>query len=54
MKDGVPVGMVRMVDMKQGLMHRFQRQAELPLPGEPCLAPISEVEPFDYVELLPA
>lgn len=53
MKNGWPVGMVRMVDMKRGLMHRSQRQAEIPLADMPVLALIAEVESFDYVELLP-
>lgn len=54
MKGGQPVGMVRMVDLKRGLMHRFQRQMELPLGDQPTLAPVAEVESFDYVELRPA
>jgi len=52
-KDGVQVGLVRMVDMKRGLMHRFQRQAELPLADQPTLVLVAEAETFDYVELRP-
>lgn len=53
MKDGQQVPFVRVVDLKHGLMHRWQKQIKLDIPAGYVLVPIEEAESFDYIKLLP-
>lgn len=52
-KDGQRVGFVRVVDLKHGVMHRWQKQVDLDIPAGHVVVPIEEAETFDYIEVVP-